>query len=70
MLIYMDNEQAKTLTDILEGTIFREEFVDWADYKQDDFGRTVRIERPDLNKVSKDRTRLCAELINNIKAVL
>lgn len=70
MLFYVSEAQAQTLIDILEKTIFHEGMVDWADYKEDEYGGKIRIERPDLVKASKDRVKLCTGLISDIKAVL
>ena len=70
MLIYLDSEQANLLIDILEGTIFHEELVDWSDYKQDNFGRMVRIERPDLIAASESRVKLCKDLIEKLEAMI
>jgi len=70
MLIYLDNEQAKTLTDILEGTIRLDEMTDWADYADDHLGRIVRIEKPDLVAASKSRVKLCKDLIKKVEPMI
>ena len=71
MLLYLDSNQAKTLIDILEGVIMREEIVDWSDYKPNyDLGRMDRIERPDLVALSKQKVKLSSDLIDKIKAML
>ena len=70
MLLYLDNEQAKLLIDILGGTIRRDEMTDWADYQHDNFGLMVRIERPDLVAASKSRIKLCSDLIDKLKSMV
>lgn len=70
MLLYLDSNQAKTLIDILEGVIFREEMIDYADFQENESGQIVRIERPDLVALSKQKVQLSSDLIDKLKAML